>query len=51
MRESYVEGTTFSGGLLPYVFNHLVDVMVSVGTRPPYYVEGATFSGGVLHIC
>ena len=34
MRESYVEGTTFSGGLPPYIFvvvyvsNRLVDVMI-----------------------
>ena len=28
MRETYVEGTTFSGGLPPYVFNRLVDVMI-----------------------
>ena len=26
MRESYVEGTTFSGGLPPYVSNRLVDI-------------------------
>ena len=25
LRESYVEGTTFSGGLPPYVLNRLVD--------------------------
>ena len=28
MRESYVEGTTFSGGLPPYVSNRLVYVMI-----------------------
>ena len=28
MRESYVEGTTFSGGLPSYVSNRLVDVMI-----------------------
>ena len=28
MRESYIEGTTFSGGLPPYVSNRLVDVMI-----------------------
>ena len=28
MCESYVEGTTFSGGLSPYVSNRLVDVMI-----------------------
>ena len=28
MCESYEEGTTFSAGLLPYVSNHLVDVMI-----------------------
>ena len=28
MRESYVEGTTFSRGLPPYVSNRLVDMMI-----------------------
>ena len=28
MRESYVEGTTFSGGLPPYVSNRLDDMMI-----------------------
>ena len=28
LRESYVEGTTFSGGLPPYVSNRLVDLMI-----------------------
>ena len=28
MRESYIEGTTFSGGLPPYVSNRLVDVII-----------------------
>ena len=28
LRESHVEGTTFSGGLPPYVSNRLVDLMI-----------------------
>ena len=28
LRESYVEGTTLSGGLPPYVSNRLVDLMI-----------------------
>ena len=28
LRESYVEGTTFSGGLPPYVLNRLVGLII-----------------------
>ena len=50
MRESYVVGTTFSGGLPPYVSNRLVDVMTVYYKIRWFYVEVTTFSGGVLHM-
>ena len=49
MRESYVEGTTFSGGLPPYVSNRLVDMMIE-NDICWFYVEVTAFSEGVLHM-